>query len=175
MEIACIVTNDFEDSELRKPYDALTAAGHKVVMIGFKAGEEVKGKRGVEKMKIDKGIDQVKPEDFGALLIPGGYSPDQLRADPRFVEFVRRFDDMKKPIAAVCHGPQLLLAAERVKGRTMTAWKTVQVDLRLAGAKVVDREVVVDGNLITSRQPSDLDVFSREFISRLKNGATTRP
>jgi protease I len=101
------------------------------------------------------------------LLIPGGYSPDKLRADDRFVKFVRDFDATKRPIAAVCHGPQLLLTAELVQGRTLTAWKTIQGDLRQAGARVQDQEVVVDDNWITSRKPDDLEAFSAKLIEEL--------
>ena len=118
-------------------------------------------------MKADKSIDQVKAQEYQGLLIPGGQSPDQLRADPRFVQFVKTFDQTKRPLAAVCHGPQLLLAARLVKGRTLTAWSTVQVDLELAGAKVVDEAVVIDQNWITSRKPEDLPKFTEAFVNAI--------
>jgi protease I len=169
MRIACILAGGFEDSELRKPADAFRAAGHEVVIIAEKRGQELKGKRGKEKVKADVGIDEARPENFQALFIPGGHSPDHLRADERFVKFTRAFSD--RPIFAVCHGPQILISAEIVRGKTMTAWKTVQVDLRNAGANVVDKEVVVDGSLVTSRQPSDLDAFSGAALSLLGSGA----
>jgi deglycase len=169
MRIACILGDGFEDSEFRKPYDAFRGAGHEVIVIGEKAGQIIEGKKKKEKVKADQGIDRARPEDFQALFIPGGYSPDHLRADDRFVGFVRTFG--RRPIFAVCHGPQILLTAQMVKGRTMTAWKTVQADLRAAGANVVDKEVVVDGNLVTSRQPSDLDAFSREALDLMAAGA----
>ena len=113
-------------------------------------------------------IDEVKPQDYQALLIPGGQSPDHLRADPRVVQFVKAFDALKRPIAAVCHGPQLLLSARLVKGRTLTAWKTVQDDLEQAGAKVLDQPVVIDQNWITSRKPEDLEKFSEALIQALQ-------
>ena len=175
MKIACILTNYFEDSEFRVPYDRLRDAGHDVVVIGKKKGEEIEGKQHKEKVRADAGIDEVKPAEFDAILIPGGFSPDQLRIDPRFVDFVKAFDSAKKPIAAVCHGPQILLTAGIVKGRKMTAWPTVQVDLKYAGANVVDQEAVVDGNLVTSRKPDDLEAFSREFINLLSSRAQARP
>lgn len=175
MKVACLLTNDFEDSELRIPYDRLTAAGLQIEVIGKKEGEELIGKQGRERIKADRSIDDARAEDYDVLFIPGGFSPDKLRADPRFVHFVAEFDRARKPIAAVCHGPQLLLTADRVKGRTMTAWKTIQGDLRQAGANVVDREVVVDGNLITSRQPEDLEAFSREILNYLGVGAGAHP
>lgn len=167
--IACVVGRDFEDSELRIPYDRLRAAGHEVVLIGKKKGEELAGKQGKEKVRADLGIDEARVEDFDMLLIPGGHSPDNLRADERFVRFVKDFDDRGKLIAAVCHGPQLLMAAGLVEGRTLTAWKTVQKDLRLAGCNVKDEPVVRDANWITSRQPDDLEDFSRAIIEDLRS------
>ena len=169
MKIACVLSAGYEDSELRVPYDRLKAAGHEVVVIGATKGEELAGKSGKDKITTDVGIDEVRPESFGALLIPGGHSPDQLRADPRFVAFTKAFG--QKPIFAVCHGPQLLITADMVRDRTMTAWETIQLDLRLAGANVVDKEVVVDRNLVTSRKPDDLDAFVRESLKLLSNGA----
>src|SRR6185295_13221721 len=152
-KVALLLGQGFEDSEFRIPYDRARAAGHQVEIIGAKAGEELTGYKGKEKVRADRAIDEARPDDYDALLIPGGHSPDHLRADPRFVEFVKRFDATKRPVAAVCHGPQLLISAGLVKGRTLTAWKTIQEDLRQIGAHVVDQEVVLDGNWITSRQP----------------------
>ena len=165
--IACLLANGFEDSEFRIPYDRLREAGYLVEIIGFGASERLTGERQRETAVTDFGIDEVDVGDYQGLLIPGGYSPDKLRADERFVDFVREFDRTRRPLAAICHGPQLLLAAELQRGRTLTAWKTVQSDLRQAGAKVVDRAVVVDGNWITSRKPDDLEAFSSRFIAEL--------
>lgn len=167
MKVACVLGQGFEDSELRVPYDRMRNAGLEVEIIGTRAGEEIKGYRGREVVKADRGIDEVRPEDYAALFIPGGYSPDHLRADPRFVEFVRKFDATGRPVAAVCHGPQLLITAGLVKGRTLTAWKTVQEDLRQIGANVKDEPVVIDGNWITSRQPDDLEAFSDAILRAL--------
>ena len=166
--IACMLGGGFEDSEFRIPYDRLRKEGFQVDIIGPKAGMELKGYKGKETVKADKGIDEVRPEDYLGLLIPGGQSPDHLRVDQRFVEFVKRFDALKRPIAAVCHGPQLLLSARLVRGRTLTAWPTVQVDLELAGANVKDQPVVIDQNWITSRKPEDLEQFSEAFIQALR-------
>lgn len=168
MKIACILSDGYEDSEFKVPYDKLQAAGHQVTVIGATKGETLKGKAGKVSVDTDASIDDVGPSSFDALLIPGGHSPDQLRADDRFVAFTRAFAD--KPIFAVCHGPQLLITADMVKGRTMTAWKTIQLDLKNAGATVVDKEVVVDKNLVTSRKPDDLDAFVRESLRLLSNG-----
>ena len=169
MRIACVLAEGFEDSEFKKPYDAFRDAGHEVVVIGAKKGDKIEGKKGKEKTKADLGIDEAAREEFQALFIPGGHSPDMLRADPRFVEFVKAFED--KPILAICHGPQLLMTADLVEGRHMTAWKTVQGDLECAGADVVDEEVVVDGNLVTSRQPDDIPAFIERSLEVLREGA----
>ncbi|HVZ85717.1 MAG TPA: type 1 glutamine amidotransferase domain-containing protein [Polyangia bacterium] len=165
--IACLLAGDFEDSEFRIPVDRLRAAGYAVEVIGTRAGEMLRGKKGKESAVADLGIEDADVNEYEGLLIPGGYSPDHLRADQRFLEFVRAFDATRRPLAAVCHGPQLLLSAELQRGRTLTAWKTVQDDLRQAGATVRDQQVVVDGNWITSRQPDDLEAFSAKLIEEL--------
>jgi len=131
------------------------------------------GDKGRESAQVDLALENARPEQFDALFIPGGHSPDALRADDRAVEFVRRFRD--KPVFAICHGPQLLITAEMVRDRTMTAWKTIQVDLRNAGAKVVDKDAVVDRNLVTSRKPDDLEAFVRESLRLLENQTTAHP
>jgi protease I len=169
MRVACVLAEGFEDSEFRVPYDKLKAAGHDVVVVGATKDGKLEGKKGKEAIVADAAIDDVRPESFDALFIPGGHSPDHLRADPRFVEFVRGFRD--KPVLAICHGPQLLITADMVHARTLTAWKTVQVDLRNAGAMVVDRDVCVDRNFVTSRKPEDLDAFVRASLLMLSNGA----
>jgi protease I len=127
----------------------------------------LKGYKGKESIRTDRSIEEARPDEYTAMLIPGGHSPDHLRADDRFVAFVRAFDGTGAPIAAVCHGPQLLMSAELVRGRALTAWKTIQADLRQMGALVRDEPVVVDNNWITSRQPSDLDAFSAAFLRAL--------
>jgi protease I len=167
MRVACVLGPGFEDSEFRVPYDRFRQAGHPVVIVGIKQGEQLTGKRGKEQAIVEMGIDDADPDMFDALFIPGGYSPDNLRGDVRMVRFVRAFRE--KPILTICHGPQLLITADMVRGRTMTSWKTVQVDLRHAGARVVDDEVVVEGNLVTSRGPGDLDAFTREALQMLES------
>ena len=167
-KIACLLADGFEDSEFRVPYDQLKKAGYHVEIIGMEAGRELTGYKKRETAKTDLSIDQAKPESYIGLLIPGGQSPDHLRVDQRFVQFVKEFDASGRPLAAVCHGPQLLLTAELQRGRTLTAWSTVQGDLRQAGAHVKDEPVVVDKNWITSRKPDDLPAFSQKFIEELK-------
>jgi len=176
MKIACVLGQGFEDSEFRIPYDRLKEEGYQVDVVGVKAGEELKGYKGKEKVKADKSIDQVKAEDYDALLIPGGQSPDHLRVDRRIVDFVKKFDQAGKLIAAVCHGPQLLIAAHLVKGRTLTAWQTIQDDLQQIGAIVKDEPVVRDRNWVTSRKPDDLKQFSDAIVDELEradSGART--
>lgn len=170
--IAFVLGEDFEDSEFRKPYDALRAAGHEIAIIGAKAGEVVHGKQGREEIEIERAAAASDPRDFDALVIPGGYSPDHLRTDAQVVRFVQGFVRDDKLVAAVCHGPQLLIEADAVEGKTLTSWPSVHTDLVNAGARWIDREVVTDGNLITSRKPADLDAFSRAIAERL---AAPRP
>jgi protease I len=168
MRIACVLDVDYEDSEFKQPFDAFRKAGYEVAIVGLKAGKELRGKKGETMVKAELGIDQVRPEQFDALFIPGGYSPDHLRADPRMVAFSKAFMDADKPVFAICHGPQLLITARLVRGRKMTAWKTIQDDLAQVGANVGDLEVVVDKNLVTSRQPSDIPAFIRESLKMLE-------
>jgi protease I len=119
-----------------------------------------------DKITVDRAIDQVKPDDYDALVLPGGVAnPDALRTDPHVVAFVRGFFAAKKPAAAICHGPWTLIEADAVRGRTVTSWPSLTTDLKNAGATWVDREVVVDGNLVTSRKPDDLPAFCREAIA----------
>ena len=167
--IAVLITNLFEDVEFTSPAKALKEAGHTIVTIEKEAGKVVEGEKGKSKVTIDKSIDDVRAEDFDALLIPGGYSPDQLRADNRFLEFTRKFAEMKKPIFTICHGPQLLINAELVKGKKMTSVNQVGVDLKNAGANWVDEEVVKDDSgLITSRTPDDLPAFNKAILEALE-------
>jgi deglycase len=168
MKIACVLGLHFEDSEFRVPYDRLKEEGYQIDVIGLRAGEELKGYKGKETVAAEKSIDGVLAEDYDALLIPGGYSPDHLRADKRMVDFVRQFESAGKLIAAVCHGPQLLITARLVKGRTLTAWQTVQDDLEQIGATVKDEPVVRDRNWITSRKPEDLRQFSDAIVEELE-------
>ena len=167
MKIACVLGPRFEDSEFKEPFDAFRGAGHEVTIVGLQAGAQLEGDKGKVTVTVEKSFQDVKPGDFDALLIPGGSSPDKLRAHDEAVQFVKAFMDAGKPVLAICHGPQLLLAADEYKDHRMTAWKTIQGDLKRAGADVVDEEVVVDRNLVTSRQPSDIPAFIRESLKVL--------
>jgi len=167
MKIACVLGPLFEDSEFKEPCDALRGAGHEVTIVGLEAGAVLHGSKGRETATVEKSFAEVSPEDFQALLIPGGSSPDKLRAHDEAVSFVKAFMTAAKPTFAICHGPQLLLSADEYRGHRMTAWKTVLGDLRKAGADVVDEEVVVDRNLVTSRMPADVPAFIRESLKVL--------
>ncbi|MFD1172901.1 type 1 glutamine amidotransferase domain-containing protein [Oceanobacillus picturae] len=168
-KIATVLTNMFEDVEYTDPAKAFKDAGHEVVTIEKEKGAKVTGKNNKESLSVDYGIDDVTPSDFDALFIPGGFSPDQLRADDRFVKFAKHFMDEKKPVFAICHGPQLLITAKTLEGRKATGFKSIQVDMEYAGATVVDEEVVVCQNqLVTSRQPDDIPAFNRESLNLLK-------
>ena len=167
-KVAAVVTNLVEDVEFTEPVKALQEAGHNVVTIEKTAGSEVEGKHGT-KIKITISIDDVSVDDFDALLIPGGFSPDQLRADDRFVNFAKGFMDAKKPVFAICHGPQLLITAKTLDGRDATGYKSIRVDMENAGVKYQDKEVVVCQNqLVTSRTPDDIPAFNREIVKLLK-------
>ncbi|WP_194207071.1 type 1 glutamine amidotransferase domain-containing protein [Superficieibacter sp. 1612_C1] len=167
-KIAVLITDEFEDSEFTSPAEAYKKAGHEVITIEKEAGKTVKGKQGEASVKIDKSIDDVSPEEFDALLLPGGHSPDSLRGDDRFVTFTREFINSGKPVFAICHGPQLLISAEVVRGRKLTAVKPIVIDVKNAGAEFFDQEVVVDKDqLVTSRTPDDLPAFNREALRLL--------
>ena len=166
--IAVLVTHDFEDSEYTEPVEAFRAARHCISNIEHQAGNVVYGKRRKSSVTIDQSIDHVSIHDFDALLIPGGYSPDRLRADDRYVEFVRDFAGAQKPIMCICHGPQLLISADVIRGRKLTAVKPIVIDVKNAGAEFYDQEVVVDKDqLVTSRTPDDLPAFNREALRLL--------
>ncbi|PYZ98832.1 protease [Alteribacter lacisalsi] len=167
-KIACVMTDMFEDSEYTSPVQEFEGGGHEVMVIGPEAGKEVTGKNGEAKVKTDLAIEDAKPEDYDALFIPGGFSPDILRADDRFVHFARHFMDQDKPVFAICHGPQLLITADVLKDRKVTGFKSIHMDLKHAGADFQDKEVVVCHNLVTSRTPDDLPAFNRESLKLLK-------
>ena len=167
-KVAFIMDNVFEDSEFRVPYDRVKEAGHEPVIIGLEKGKELEGKRGKEKVTTDASIDEVSPQDFGALVIPGGYSPDLIRTNEKMVSFVRSIFEGEKPVAAICHAGWLLAEADIAKGKTLTSWPSIKTDLINAGANWVDQEVVEDANLITSRMPDDLEAFSKTLLSQIE-------
>jgi protease I len=170
--IAFLLGAQFEDSEFRHPFERMQEAGHEVVVVGVEAGQTLAGKNGIEHVTTDAGIDEVAPEQFDGLVIPGGFSPDRLRTDARIVALTRELVRSGRPVAAICHAGSLLIEAGVVAGRTVTSWPSIRTDLENAGAKWVDREVVEDGELITSRRPDDLAAFSETMLRHLANDAS---
>ncbi len=164
-KVAIVLADNFEDSEATSPIEELRAAGAEVTVLGLKTGT-VKGKKGatVEATATISGAD---PDAFDMLVIPGGGSPETLRIDDDAVAFTRRFVESGKPVGSICHGPQLLISAEVLKGRTLTAVNKIRDDVKNAGATYVDEEVHVDGNLISSRVPDDLPAFNQALVAAL--------
>lgn len=165
--IAILAEEDFEDSELIEPLRAMKDAGARVVIVGSGSKQSYRGKRGSASITVDTTADKVKAEDFDAVIIPGGYAPDKMRMHQPMVDLVRKAHEAGRIVAAVCHGPQLLISADIVKGRRVTSWPSVSIDLKNAGATWVDEPVVKDGNIITSRKPADLPKFNKAIIEAL--------
>lgn len=168
MRVAILATDDFEQIELTEPRKALEQAGAKTLVISPKQGEiqGVNHDEKADKIKVDMSLDQANPEEFDAVMLPGGaLNADNLRVVKKAQDFVRKIDAAGKPIAVICHGPWLLVSAGLAKGRRMTSYHTIQDDLRNAGVNWVDQEYVRDRNWVSSRQPSDIPAFNREMIS----------
>ncbi|ALX48781.1 type 1 glutamine amidotransferase [Halobacillus shinanisalinarum] len=165
--IAVLVTDMVEEIELTDPVKAYKEAGHTVDIISNEAKKTINGKNGDE-IQADRGIDEVNANDYDALLVPGGFSPDLLRINPKNSEFAKTFFQDNKPIFSICHGPQFLVNTDQLKGRELTSFVSVRKDLENAGATVKDEEVIVDGNLVTSRTPDDLPAFNRESLKLLE-------
>ena len=165
--VAMLVEEGFEDRELTGPLDALRAAGATVTIVGPAAGTEFHGKRGQAVVASDAAAGAVRINDFDALVIPGGHAPDKMRMRHAMVDLARDTMEAGKPVAAICHGPQLLISADVLRGRTLTCWPSIAVDVKNAGGLYVDKPVVEDGNLITSRKPDDVPMFSEAIIRAL--------
>ena len=165
-KVAFVLGADFEDSEFKVPYDRIREAGHKVTVVGTET-KEVKGKKGKEKFTPEATPNDVSADQFDAVVIPGGYSPDHLRTDDGIVALVQKVNGADKPVAAICHAGSLLVEADAVRGKRVTSWPSIRTDLINAGARWEDSEVVEDGNLITSRKPDDLDAFCGAILQRL--------
>ena len=172
--VMIIATDGFEQSELEQPKANLEKAGFDTVVVSLEDGEI----RGWDKkdwgrpVKVDVTVDEVEAVDYDALLLPGGQmNPDILRMNDKVVQLVKDFDKAGKPVAAICHAPWLLVEADIVKGRTVTSWPSVRTDLSNAGANVVDQQVAVDGNLITSRCPDDLPAFGKAIAEMVSEKA----
>src|SRR5204862_2292765 len=165
--VAMLVEEGFEDRELTGPLEALRAAGATVTIVGPTAGAEFRGKRGQAVVTSDAAAGSTRIQDFDALGIPGGHAPDKMRMRHAMVDLAREAVDGGKPVAAICHGPQLLISASGLRGRTLTCWPSIAIDVKNAGGLYVDKPVVEDGNLITLRKPDDVPSFSQAIIRAL--------
>jgi protease I len=167
LRVAVIATDGFEESELTEPVNALKEAGAAVEILSLKL-DDIQAFRHHDKsitVGVDRAIDDVRPDSYQALLLPGGaLNTDTLRVEPSVKSFLQQFQKAGKPIAAICHAPWLLISADLVRGRTLTGYHTIQDDILNAGGNWVDREVVSDENWVTSRQPSDIPAFNREML-----------
>jgi deglycase len=163
-KVAICVAAEYEDTELDFPRECLTQSGHDVVIVGTQAGTRLRGRRGRSSIGVQRASRDARAEEFDAIVIPGGHSPDRLRLDAAMVEFVRDVVLKDKLVAAVCHGPQLLIEADVVRDREMTAWPSIKRDLINAGAVFCDRDLVEDGMFITSRNPERVEEFSAAIL-----------
>ena len=172
-KVAILAADGFEEVELTKPRAALDDEGAETKIVSLKSGA-IQGMHHAdkgEKVDVDLTLDEARPEDFDALLIPGGLmNPDTLRATPKALDFTRHFFEESKPVAAICHGPWVLIDAGVVRGRTLTSWPNIKTDVRNAGANWVDKEVVVDNGLVTSRKPDDIPAFNKKMIEEFCEG-----
>jgi protease I len=173
-KIAILATNGFEESELTGPRQHLEDAGATVEILSIKTGP-IKGWNHTDwgqSVQADRAVKDANPSDYDALVLPGGQmNPDNLRIDKDAIAFIRDFASSGKPVAAICHGPWTLIEAGVVSGRTMTSWPSLKTDLKNAGAEWVDKEVVQDGNIITSRKPDDIPAFSKKIIEAVTTQA----
>jgi deglycase len=172
-KVAILVADGFEQVEMTKPRAALDDAGAETRIVSIRSGK-VQGVHHDEKgdrFDVDVTLESARAGDFDALLIPGGLmNPDAMRQEKSALEFVRRFFEAGKPVAVICHGPQVLINADLVRGRTMTSWPALKVDLKNAGANWIDEEVVVDNGLVSSRQPDDIPAFNKKMIEEFAEG-----
>ncbi len=166
MKALIISADNFEDTELLVPYYRLKEEGIDVDIASINKGK-IKGKHGYE-VEVNKSLKEITPDDYDILILPGGKAPEVIRKEKEALDIARHFFEKNKPVAAICHGPQTLISANLLKGRHATCYRTVADELKASGAVYEDREVVVDGKLITSRQPSDLPSFIREIIRAIK-------
>ncbi|HMC47892.1 MAG TPA: type 1 glutamine amidotransferase domain-containing protein [Caballeronia sp.] len=174
--VAALVGDGFEESELLEPRRALEEAGAIVTIVGMdeKSLTKIRGKKGLDEgqsVKAEELVADVTADDFDALLIPGGWSPDHIRTNKDVQRFVKEFDASKKPMFVICHGPQVLISAQIVRGRTLTGYASIADDIRNAGGLYRDQPVVTDGNWVTSRNPQDIPMFNRGIIEKLASVA----
>lgn len=165
--VCFLLADGYEDSEMKNPYDAMSEAGHQTVVVGLEKGAELKGKKGTVAYTSDFSISEVKVDDYDAVIIPGGSAPEALRVNDEVVEFVKQANEQGKVIAGICHGPQVMISADILKGVNTTSYIGIRDDLKNAGSNFLDQEVVVDGNIITSRTPKDEPAFIKEILNKL--------
>ena len=170
-KIAFLLADGFEDSEMASPYDEMVRQGHNGVIIGLERDQELKGKKGTVSYRSHLAAREANASEYAAVIIPGGSSPAKLMNDPDVQAFIRQADRAGTTIAAICHGPQVLAAAGLLQGRTLTGYAGLAEEVSRAGGTFVDREVVVDGNLITSRKPEDEPAFIDATLNRLGTNA----
>ena len=170
-KVAFIVGDMFEDSEFQVPYERVKEAGHEPVIVGVETGTELTGKSDGLSITPEVAVTDVTADEFDALVIPGGYSPDKIRTNEAMVRLTREIFEASKPVAAICHAGWMLAEADVVRGKTVTSWPSIKTDLRNAGAEWVDQEVVEDENLITSRKPDDLEAFTKTLLSQIEQRA----
>jgi len=172
--VAILVTDGFEQVEMTKPRQALEDAGATTELVSSAKGQ-VQGwnhDEKADKFRVDKELDSANPGDYDALLLPGGVqNPDRLRVIPKAVDFAKSFFREHKPVAAICHGPWLLVEADVVRGKRITSWPSLKTDLTNAGAKWTDETVITDGGLVTSRKPDDIPAFNKKMIEEFREGA----
>jgi protease I len=172
-KVAILAADGFEEVELTKPRAALDEAGATTIVVSLKSGK-IQGMNHADKgdtVPVDMTLDDAKPEQFDALMIPGGLmNPDSLRSSEEALEFVRHFFRESKPVAAICHAPWVLIDAGVIRGRTVTSWPAIKTDVRNAGANWVDQEVVVDNGLVTSRKPDDIPAFNKKMVEEFCEG-----
>jgi protease I len=171
--VAILATDGFEQSELLEPRRALDAAGASTVVIAPKAGMIAGWRHGAwgQSVPVDLTLDKAQADDYDALMLPGGVmNPDRLRSDKSAVAFVRAFFDSEKPVAAICHAPIMLIEADVLHDRLLTSWPSLQTDIRNAGGRWIDEEVVVDRGLVTSRKPDDIAAFNEKMIEAIAEG-----
>ncbi|MGB9980532.1 type 1 glutamine amidotransferase domain-containing protein [Methanobacterium sp.] len=166
-KIGVLVGPKFEDIEYTKPSKSFKEAGHELTNIGVEGGQTVEGKEEKTKITVEKSAKDVSVNDFDAIFIPGGCSPDKLREDENVVQFVKEFVESDKPVFAICHAPQLLITAQVIEGRRVAGWKSIVQDIKNAGAEFVNEEVVEDGNIISSRGPDDIPAFTEASLKKL--------
>ncbi|HKQ99087.1 MAG TPA: DJ-1/PfpI/YhbO family deglycase/protease [Pyrinomonadaceae bacterium] len=166
-KVAILIEQNFEDSEFQIPYTALKAAGAEVTVLGSRVNETYNGKQGKASIKADGTTTEARASDFDAVIIPGGMAPDTMRTNMKTVHFVQDAVEQGKLVAAVCHGPQVLIEGDLLKGKRATGFRAIRKDMQNAGANFVDEPLAVDGQLITSRRPADLPIFTTAILSRL--------